>query len=314
MTRTDTFFGNEVCCGSYAFINTVQDEGIDPKIFEITTTVPFGICHRQESDFSRLLTTYCDPNKGLGRAAELWGYRQKKRVFRENDEAAEYIVKESRNYHCLAGPLDMGRLKYLVMPHLYANMDHYITIFQDDGNLYCMDSEGIPARRITKKELKDWLFVGSLPEAEGNIHVRSFERVDFCSDEIRREGAVKNSFDAAIKNMVGSAEHGQGYHAVENCWNYLKDMPVERWKLSFLYDISFLVQRKMLQQYWKELADSFCLLGRNAAQEIEDIVQKQLEVLGRIFHRLQSEGNIYWKHFHELAKLEKQLVGILQLL
>lgn len=310
MIKTDTFLGNEVCCGSYAFINTVQDAGINPKIFEITMAVPFGISHRQEKDFSRLLTTYCDPHKGMDWAARLWGYCPETMRFRGIDEAAEYIFEKSRNSRCLVGPLDMGRLDYLIMPHLYRNMDHYITIFQDEGQMFCMDSEGIPVRRIKKEELREWLLVGNLPEANGNIHVRSFERIRFCADEIRREEAIRNSLPAIINNMAESAECGQGYHALENCWNYLAGVSVERWKLSFLYDISFLVQRKMLQQYWKELADSVCLLDGNAILEIEVIVQKQLEVLGSIFHGLQSEGNIYREHFQELGKLEKQLAEV----
>ena len=64
MRERNVFLGNEICCGTYAFLNTVQDREIDCKIYEITSSVPFGIRHRKERDYSRLLTTYCDPNVG----------------------------------------------------------------------------------------------------------------------------------------------------------------------------------------------------------------------------------------------------------
>ena len=58
------FYGNEICCGSYACLNAMQDPSIDLQLFEISTSTPFGIRHYENEHFDRLLTTYCDPNRG----------------------------------------------------------------------------------------------------------------------------------------------------------------------------------------------------------------------------------------------------------
>lgn len=43
------FYGNEICCGSYACLNAMQDPSIDLQLFEISTSTPFGIRHFEMS-------------------------------------------------------------------------------------------------------------------------------------------------------------------------------------------------------------------------------------------------------------------------
>ena len=308
MKKTNIFLGNEICCGTYAFLNTVQDAGIDYKLFEITSTVPFGISHRKEEDYSRLLTTYCDPNIGLDRAAEFWSYKQEKETFYNSKEAEKYILDITKTNRCLVGPLDMEKLGYLILPNLYANMDHYITIFRQSGELFCMDSEAIPVKRITRKELGRWLEVGNLPEAKGQINVRSYTKSGCYSEKSRKKNAISHSFKLIIKNLTESSEKRQGNYAIENCWQWLKEKPVEKWRLPFLYDVSFLIQRKMLQEYWQKLACELHLLNKDAAHEMESIIQKQIDVLGEMFHALQCERTIHEQDFSKLAELERNLI------
>lgn len=312
MKKRNVFLGNEICCGAYAFLNTVQDREIDHRLFEITSTVPFGIKHQKEGDFSRLLTTYCDPNEGLDKVAGLWGYAQIKDTFRDVKEAAEYIFEKSEQRRCLVGPLDMGRLGYLVLPNLYVNMDHYITIFRAAGELFCMDSEGIPVRRTSRSELESWLDVGELPEANGLIHVRSYEKncgsaEPYPDRKLREESAVRNSLVLIKQNLTEAREEGQGNYAIEECWRWLNQNPMERWRLSFLYDISFLMQRKILQQYWGELTDELYLLEKKRIRNIEKIVAEQINVLGSMFHELQKEKKICEQDFRKLSELEERL-------
>lgn len=307
MREKTIFLGNEICCGTYAFLNTVQDKEIDYKAFEITSTVPFGIRHREEKDYSRLLTTYCDPNIGLDRAAGLWGYKQHKEMFRNSKEAADYIAERSKTDRCLIGPLDMGRLGYLVLPNLYANMDHYITIFQKEKMLFCMDSEGISIRHTNREELESWMLVTELPEAEGWISVRSYEKTEFAPGDERKKKAVRDSFELIVKNFTGARESGQGNYAIEKCWYFLKEQPMMRWRLSFLYDISYLSQRKILQQYWCGLADAAHLAGGGWTRKAERMIEEQIHILGNMFYALQWENVIYECDFHKLARLEENL-------
>ena len=62
------FFGNEICCGSYACLNAMQDPMVDLQLFEISTSTPFGLKHCENNYFDRLITTFCDPNNGMDRA------------------------------------------------------------------------------------------------------------------------------------------------------------------------------------------------------------------------------------------------------
>lgn len=307
MKERNAFLGNEICCGTYAFLNTVQDREIDHKIYEITSSVPFGIRHRKERDYSRLLTTYCDPNIGLDRAAGLWGYRQHKELFRNSKAAAEYILDKSRTDRCLVGPLDMGRLGYLVLPNLYRNMDHYITIFQEDKTLFCIDSEGIPIRRTNGEELESWLLMAELPEAEGWISVRSYKRAEFLSGNEREKGAIRDSVELIVKNLTEARESGQGNYAIEKCWQWLKEQPVARWRLSFLYDIAYLSQRKILQQYWCRLVNEMHLLRENLVQEAERIMGAQIHILANMFYDLKWKNMVYERDFQKMAHLEEKL-------
>ena len=306
------FFGNEICCGTYAFLNTIQEDTIDYKLFEITTTVPFGIKHQREMDFSRLLTTFCDPNEGVDKAAALWGYRQEKKIFEDEREAAAYIGEESYRHRCMVGPLDMGKLEYLLIPNLYTNMDHYITVFREGGELFCVDSEGIPARRISLEELKTWMCVKKLPEAKGHIAVRTFEREEGFVREKRDEQVLLRSISAIAGNIRKAEEAKQGSRAVKACWDWLGEQPMNRWRLSFLYDISFLIQRKFLQNYWKKLLWKFDILKKGTIYEIGDIVERQIDLLSDMFRFLRSDNRVYQENFIRLAELEREFYNTME--
>ena len=50
------------------------------------------------------------------------------------------------------------------------------------------------------------------------------------------------------------------------------------------------------------------LLNKDAAHEIESIIQKQIDVLGEMFHALQCDRTIHEQDFSKLAELEKNLI------
>ncbi len=305
MKKDHVFCGNEICCASYAFRNTVQEDGINCRLFEITSTVPFGVKHRREKDFSRLLTTYCDPNIGVERAAPVWGYRQKKERFIDGDDASDYIAERSREGGCLVGPVDMGQLGYLLLPNLYTNMDHYIAVYQEKGQMYCMDSEGIPARGITKEEMRRWFRAGNLPEAKGYLTVRSFEKEEMTTGQLREEAAVRGCVEQIRSNM----KEAEGGRAVIQCCGWLTENPVSRWKLSFLYDISYLMQRKILQADWLEYAVRFSVCEEKEGRAMKEILREEIRAMQWIFRSLQKENRICAEQFYRLAQLEEQLTA-----
>lgn len=150
--------------------------------------------------------------------------------------------------------------------------------------------------------------MGSLLEANGQINVRSYEKVKLYSDGVREETAIRNSFEWAIRNLIESSEKRQGNNAVKECFYWLREKPIEEWRLSFLYDISFLIQRKLLQKYWLEQISRFKILCKNVIREMRIIVEDQVNVLGKIFHGLQWEGKICEQDFMELAQLEERMI------
>ena len=305
MRKDPVFCGNEICCAAYAFVNTVQDASIDYRLFELTSSVPFGVKHQREPDFSRLLTTFCDLNIGVERGAQLWGYRQKKENFTEGREAACYIAEESRERGCLVGPVDMGRLGYLMLPALYTNMDHYLAVHQRDGQIFLMDSEGILTRQITKEEMCHWFDAGNLPEARGCLSVRSFEKKEKMTGRLREEAAIKGSV-RWIQNNMQKAKGGQ---AVIQCCEWLTEQSPARWKLSFLYDLSYLMQRKILQADWFLHAERFSVCKEKESSVNRELVQEQICLLQWIFRLLQKENSVDIERFYRLAELEERLTG-----
>lgn len=303
MRNDDIFYGNEICCATYGFLNVTQDQDIDYKLFEITSSVPFGIKHQREENYSRLLTTYCDPSIGLDRAAELWGYQQEKKLFPSSKDAVDYIRVQSNAKNCLVGPIDMGHLGYLIFPNLYTNMDHYIAVYQKDGRMFCTDSEGFPAREISSAELEMWLHSEELPEAKGYIAVRTFEKIVDCPRKIREENAIKNCGKWILSNLLES----QGGTAVRQCYYWLQENAIKRWKLSFLYDISYLMQRKLLQKDWIGHIEPFVGANSDCVYVIQKIVDGQIDLLREIFKLLHKENRTDKAYFWALAASEEQL-------
>jgi len=305
MKKKNIFLGNEICCGTYGFLNTVSDKEIDYKLFEATSSVPFGIRHQKEKDYSRLLTTYCNPDIGIERAVKLWGYRQNKKIFTDSGETAAYILDESSANRCLVGPVDMGRLEYLPVSNLYINMDHYIVIYQKGGKLLCMDSEGVIARKISEKDMKKWLCPSKLPEAGGHITVRTFEKIKGCDKYKREKSAVLNSLEWIQRNM----EEAKGDASIEECFRWLEDKPEKYWNLPFLYDISYLIQRKLLQIYWCECVWDFKAVLEKVLTMMKNIIEEQIMLLQILFRNIQQKKDLglCGREIQSLADAEKNL-------
>ncbi len=53
------FLGDRICCGTYAFLNLTHDERIDEELFEISTSVPFGIVHKRYPQYDQIGRASC---------------------------------------------------------------------------------------------------------------------------------------------------------------------------------------------------------------------------------------------------------------
>lgn len=299
------FYGNEICCGSYACLNAMRNSAIDVKLFEISTSTPFGIKHYENNQFDRLLTTYCDPNKGLDAAIELWGYSSKKFVETSVKEAVKSIKEKitPRN-RIVLGPIDMGELSYHVMPQLFKRMDHYVTLeYASEEEVYCFDSEGISGFQINFIDLEKYISVKEVEEAENKITFRIIGETGGWS----KKDILIQSYKQANYNLLKAEKEGEGSYAIERCFEFLQDYDNYKWKLSLQYDIQYLLQRKWLFNVLIEEYEK--VVGKTSAQmlQIVEIIEIQKKVIGYIYNDLRKNGIIEKSLFKKLSTLEKEL-------
>ena len=299
------FYGNEICCGSYACLNAMQDSSIDLQLFEISTSTPFGIRHYENEYFDRLLTTYCDPNRGMDRALRLWGYDVETVHSGTVDEAVwEIRHRISPELPVIVGPIDMGKLGYQIMPALLKRMDHYLLLeYYSATEVYCTDSEGFYQYRLTYTELYAYLSADAIPEADGCITVRQVKKEwDYKMKEV-----LEQSFRYAVDNFCAAEEDGEGAQAIKNCCRYLEQYKEYKWRLPLMYDIQYLKQRKLLMLFFVDLLEENRNCSGAQAGEIRKIVNTQNELLGKIYRNLQKGLGIDIESFNEMSQLESVL-------
>lgn len=300
------FYGNQVCCGSYACLNAIKDHTIDLSLFEISTSTPFGIKHDQNLKFDRLLTTLCDPNQGMNDALRLWGYQ----VSMFCIASAQEVIHSLKN--CLQdkgtvvlGPLNMGRLKYHIIPTLLKRMDHYITIeYWSETEVLCTDSEGICQLRASYDQLQDWISVDDIPEADGKFTFRTIKKERNYNLNVILLASLQKAFD----NLHYAEESGQGSNAIFNCIEFLKGQETFRWKLPILYDLEYLGQRKSLQQLFFNLLRQNQMISSVKAALLQHIILSQVKLIGTIYQELRWEDYFNDKALQAVGRLERDLV------
>lgn len=299
------FYGNEICCGSYACLNAMQDPSIDLQLFEISTSTPFGIRHFENEYFDRLLTTYCDPNQGMDRALRLWGYDAETVRADTAEEAVQEIRRRIRPaFPVVVGPIDMGKLGYQIMTALLKRMDHYILLESCSANeVYCTDSEGFYRYRLSYDKLREYLSADAVPEAGGCITVRQIWK----KQEFRIEEVLEQSLGYAADNLRAAEEAGEGSQAIKNCCRYLEQYKEYKWRLPLMYDIQYLKQRKLLMLLLADAAEENGICPKEKAGEIRRIVNTQNDLLGKIYGRLRMGEGIEKEKFDEISQWEIQL-------
>lgn len=305
------FYGNEICCGSYACLNAMQDPSIDLQLFEISTSTPFGIRHFENGHFDRLLTTYCDPNQGMDRALRLWGYdAETVRIGTAEETVREIRHRIRPDYPVIVGPIDMGKLGYQIMPALLKRMDHYILLgYCSDTEAYCTDSEGFYQYRLTYEELVAYLSADTVPEADGYITVRQIRK----KREYKMEEVLEQSFRYAVDNLRTAEENGEGSRAIMNCYRYLEPYKEYKWRLPLMYDIQYLKQRKLLLLFLTDLLEENGRCYSNQVGEIKRIATIQNDLLGEIYGSLRKGLGIEKEGFEELAEMERRLDKVLHI-
>lgn len=306
------FLGAEICCGTYACMNCLAEQGIRPipdwKEFEIASSVPFGLRYMERVACDRMLTPFVNPAQGIDRAARIWGYQVERWSFPTEEAAVQWMEAHPEEGPFVAGPVDMGALGYLPLSSRFQNIDHYITIsVSPAGEADLMDSEYAGRIPCSWENLKRFLRIGKVPEAEGNLTVRSLKA---GAVRPRRERLLL-SFIGAGQNLARAREAGQGPLAFERCCHTIETTPPYIWKNSLLYEVSYVMQRKYL---FLKLLKACCLeeiLSKKDKNEIGQALNCQIQVLAELAGGLKF-GKPSAGIFHELEQWELEITRMME--
>lgn len=302
------FRGAEVCCGTYACINYLEEIKefgvVDYKSFEIATSVPFGICYKKRPHHDRMLTPVCDPNSGINRAASIYGYQMEQHDFQNIEDLIDWLKEKLVQAPVILGPVNMERLVYLPMAGIYKAIDHYIVLsWLSQEQVVIIDSEGTGRIRCTYENLEKWISIHDIPEARQKLTVRRLIRERSVSKEI----IVEQSWMGAIGNY--RCIEMSGGNAFLQCARTVKQVPAYLWKNSLLYDIAVLNQRKLLLELLLEQAKQLenSKYSRHIRwTKLEGTLKKQIVMLGRLFWQVR-QGEIEDGIFDALAEIEDKV-------
>ena len=306
------FIGNQAVCGSYACLNAIQNPAIDLELFEISTSAPFGIRHCENPCFDRMLTTYRNPNEGLDAALMLWGLE----VDTIQTDGAEEIItilreRLTKDNSAVLGPVSMDKLAYQIEPSLLFRMDHYLALrYCSNSDVWCTDSEGFPDFRVPYQTLSRWISVALLPEAQGCVTLRII-RGGLRND---KRSIVESSFQNAATNLTEAEAAGQGSYAVQNCFRTLLQERIYRWRLSLLYDLEYLHQRKRLLLSLIDFGIQEGILTEYSAEAVRSITLRQMNALSLVYETLMFHNRLHDSAFLSIGDDEKALSEKMRLL
>lgn len=293
------YSGNWITCGSYALIHAADLCYSDLIPLENSTGASFGIrCAGEDYGGTRMLSVFRDFNYGIDAAAPLWGI-QLKRVDGETKDSIAALLQDSGIERVVIGPVSMVTLAYLPLSQQYRYVDHFIACIRQNGNLWkLIDSEGIPGLLIDSEEIIKMLTIQNIPEACGKYTARAVLHVNMRTAIQDRAIRIRYTLNTAYRNLKDAQENGQGFRAIYKCAELVFNMPSEKRK-SLLYDIDYLIQRKLM----------LLKLLQDAERENVAIVNPNL--ITTIYQFIESAGmlrdNLQQQFFDRLAKAEKNI-------
>lgn len=286
-------------------MNAMKDPAIDLQLFEMSVSSPFGVRHVENQRFDRLLTTFCDPGKGMDATIRLWGYKSERYDVQTPKEAMDILKSKLRYNRAVLGPVDMGNMKYQQFPQLLKGMDHYVALeYWSEDKIMCHDSEGYCGYLIDYTELQECVSVEDLYEAEGKITIRFiFGR----EEEADKKDILESILKRVFLNLKAAEEEGQGAGAFVKCYDFIEGKDIYQWKLSLLYDIQYLIQRKWMMKEFACLYQEIFEEKREMCGEIKEIVEEQLKIAGELYNGLRLNNMIRREYFIKLGDQERRL-------
>lgn len=292
-----TYYGKQIFCGTYAVLNALE-ENINPELFELTAGVPFGIrCVDMANE--RLWTPFRDPNIGIDYAVENWKIPCRKFSSESKDKAFSNLIKSLliKNAKIVLGPINMGKLLYIPLCNLYDGVDHYICLQQCSNGICITDSEGFTLLPTSPEELYKMWNINRVYEARGQYTYRCFTK---CKESLPPNIPTDYIRYRMHTNMMDAERSGQGCQAIMNAYQILKENSYSKWKLCFLYELEYMVQRKMLvYNFMKDL------LGEPPG--VLDLIITQIEIAIKIYQDIKERHVPDPGKFERFAEIESAL-------
>lgn len=236
-------FRTWITCAAYALLNTLEDQ-TDLIELENSTGVTFGISSAGDEYFcARMLTPFTSFWDGVTNIEKIWGIRIRQYRFRNSGEVFD-MMNNSPPIKMMIGPINMMTLDYLPFSSQYKFVDHYISVEKTDrGDYLITDSEGIYKMKTALDKLCSMLTVEGIPEANGSICVGSAE---YSDNELSKEERLDEILLIAKDNYYKAERSNEGGNAFLKCLNVMESVPKAQWRMSFIYDLNYYIQRKYM--------------------------------------------------------------------
>ena len=178
LTATETLYAGKMTnCHSQSLLSAFFPECslYDSYIFELYTTVPFGIMHITGDPY-RLIDSFIDPDVGLDRALNTLGINYEVHSWASGTDASEAVALLREwldGGPVVIGPLNMDGLPYLFHREMFCGVDHYVTALRaTTDELWLSDPEGFVLAVVRIDEFIDAWRGDRIPEGRGEFIVR----------------------------------------------------------------------------------------------------------------------------------------------
>lgn len=158
--KTVPYIGNGAYCyaNSAAMLLSSIGEKIPPSIIEVACGIGLSAFFMKKNNL--LFFNFALPDEELARALKILGFECAERIIPKNQPAPiEQLKKDLASSPVVIGPIDMGYLTYNPDHKFLYGSDHYIFIYNFDGeNFYLHDPEKFPFVILPREQLeKSWL-------------------------------------------------------------------------------------------------------------------------------------------------------------
>lgn len=302
----DKYCGNYTYCATYAIFDCYfKQTGLSMDIFEILTSVPFGVGHQKEYPH-RILSPYYDPSLGLKRACKILNQEYISKEFDDGDEALECLLEQLNEGSVVIGPINMGKLDYLAKSSIFDKVPHYVSLYKNDNKDICVnDSEGYIGYLIPLNKVLGLWKANDLVETKYSYNLKYIVQNTELPNETEQK---KKALFYAIENLKQAKNCNQGAYAFDELWNTVKGSGTKYYNNLF-FDLEILIQRKYLLLKFIDWIGDF--IENKAREVIKNKATEQIICAANINHHIRRKESLDQSDFIDLKNAEYAITQII---